>query len=145
MKVKFKLIDENSKLPVKATQGAACYDAFARYVKVIEANRVEIGLGFKTEIPEGYKGIIAPRSSLSKTEWIISNSFGIVDSDYRGEWRAIYSCIERNLITMFPYQVGDRVAQIYFEPVYEVEVEVTTEELSSTERGIEGYGTTGLR
>lgn len=78
--VKFKMIDEFSRLPVPATQGAACYDAYARYVRVIEANKVEIGLGFMTEIPYGWKGIIAPRSSLAKTHWVIGNSMGIIDS-----------------------------------------------------------------
>ena len=141
--VKMKMIDENSKIPVMATQGAACYDAFARYIKVIDPNKVEVGLGFMTEIPHGYKGIIAPRSGIAKTEWVLANSFGIIDSDFRGEWRAIFTCVERNTVTMFPFQVGDRVAQIYFEEVMDVRFKITTDELSSTDRGTEGFGTTG--
>ena len=79
-----------------------------------------VGLGFKTEIPKGYKGILVPRSNLVKSFWMMNNSFGVIDADYRGEWMAIFTQIPVPLgshmgTTAFPYNVGDRVAQIFFE------------------------------
>ena len=110
---------------------------------------MKVGLGFKTEIPKGYKGIIVPRSNLTKFHWVLNNSFGVIDADYRGEWMAIFTLIlitYRYVIwtTAFPYDVGDRVAQIYFEEVLPVSFDVVPE-LEQSERGEGGFGSTGLK
>ena len=146
LKVKFKKINADAKLPVKGSLEAACYDVYAH--SITETNgKVKVGLGFKTEIPKGYKGIIVPRSNLTKHYWVLNHSFGVVDSDYRGEWMAIFTSIYGapflNEYQPFPYKIGERVAQIYFEKVVDVEFE-EVEHLDSSERGEGGFGSTGV-
>ena len=103
-----------------------------------------IGLGFKTEIPRGYRGVLIPRSNLTKHPWMMNNSMGIIDADYRGEWKMILTPLNGDLITnALPYGTGDRVGQIYFEAVTPVEF-IEVDELSETERGTGGFGSTGL-
>ena len=146
LKVKFKKLNADAKLPVKGSLEAACYDVYAH--SITETNgKVKVGLGFKTEIPKGYKGIIVPRSNLTKHYWVLNHSFGVVDSDYRGEWMAIFTSIYGapflNEYQPFPYKIGERVAQIYFEKVVDVEFE-EVEHLDSSERGEGGFGSTGV-
>ncbi len=107
--------------------------------------KIAVGLGFKTEIPKGYKGIIVPRSNLTKFSWVLNNSFGVIDADYRGEWMAIFTpIINGGPIPEFPYSVGDRVAQIYFEEVLPISFDVVSE-LEKSERGEGGFGSTGIK
>jgi dUTP pyrophosphatase len=101
-----------------------------------------IGLGFSTEIPVGYKGVVVPRSSLSKTSWILANSIGIIDADYRGEWMMVFKCLGEMIYNPLPYGIGDRCGQLYFEPVQGFYME-EVDELSDTERGEGGFGSTG--
>jgi len=118
---------------------------YAHSITSSENGKVKVGLGFKTEIPKGYKGILVPRSNLTKFRWILNNSYGVIDSDYRGEWMAIFTQIDNNDSNdTFPYGIGDRVAQIYFEEVLSTSFEVVPE-LESSERGERGFGSTGLK
>ena len=140
LKVKFKRLADDVQLPVKGSSHAACYDVYARYITG-NGNKITVGLGFATEIPEGWKGIMIPRSNLTKHNWVLNNSMGIIDSDYRGEWKAIFTPLGPNL--GFPYNVGDRVAQIYFDKVEDVTF-IETKELEDSNRGEGGFGSTGL-
>lgn len=142
LKIKFKKKDEKSKLPVKGSAHAACYDVYAHNVTIERPNKMIIGLGFSTEIPMGYKGIVVPRSSLSKTNWVLANSIGVIDADYRGEWMVVFRCLGEMIYQPLPYGIGDRVAQIYFEKIEDIDIE-EVEELSNTERGEGGFGSTG--
>jgi len=154
MKIKFKKKDEQSKLPIKGSLQAAANDAYAHTIITREDGKVVVGLGFSTEIPRGFKGIIVPRSNLTKYNWVLNNSFGVIDSDYRGEWMAVFTPIlssptsegvlEKVYNSNFPYNVGDRVCQIFFDIVLDVEIE-EVDELSNTERGVGGFGSTGIR
>jgi dUTP pyrophosphatase len=139
--VKFKKLHADVKLPIKGSSHAACYDVYAHSVSNVSDGKIKVGLGFATEIPVGWKGIIVPRSNLTKYTWVLNNSFGVIDSDYRGEWMAIFTPIGYNV--GFPYQVGDRVAQIYFEKNVEVAF-AEVEELDETARGEGGFGSTGV-
>ena len=123
---------------------SACFDVYAASIKIERPNRMIVGLGFATEIPKGYKGILAPRSGISKTDWILGSSIGIIDADYRGEWIAMFKCLGEMIYQPLPFGVGDRCAQIYFEKVLDAQF-VETEELSSTERGAGGFGSTGTK
>ena len=153
MKIKFKKKDEHSSLPIKGSLHAAASDAYAHTLTTREDGKVVVGLGFSTEIPVGFKGIIVPRSNLTKYNWMLNNSFGVIDSDYRGEWMAIFTPIlstvddgeflEKVINPIFPYTIGDRVCQIFFDIVLDVEIE-EADELSSTERGEGGFGSTGV-
>lgn len=154
MTIKFKKKDEQSKLPIKGSLQAAASDAYAHTIITREDGKVVVGLGFSTEIPRGFKGIIVPRSNLTKYNWVLNNSFGVIDSDYRGEWMAVFTPIlssstsegvlEKVYNSNFPYNVGDRVCQIFFDIVLDVEIE-EVDELSNTERGEGGFGSTGIR
>lgn len=140
--VKFKKLTDDVRMPIKGSSHAACYDVHAHSIVHKEDNKVAVGLGFKTEIPKGYRGVIVPRSNLTKSRWVLNHSMGIIDSDYRGEWIVVFTSLEVN--NKFPYAVGDRVAQIYFEPVHDVVIGIV-DELEESDRGEGGFGSTGIK
>ena len=140
--VNFKKLHADAKLPVKGSSGAACHDVYATSVQVDENRIATYGLGFATQIPEGWRGVIVPRSNISKHPWVLANSIGIVDCDYRGEWMVKFKCISNDLEAV-PYGVGDRIAQVYFERVAEVAF-AEVEDLDQTGRGDGGFGSTGI-
>lgn len=154
VKIKIKLL-EGGVMPKKATEDAVCYDVFAREIEITSnRDKAIVYLGFATEIPKGWKGVLVPRSSQNKTHWTMLNVPGQIDGDFRGEWQFRLTSIPKSKNSLsqpftidytteiFPFQVGDRVAQIYFEEVTDVEFE-QVEELSETERGSGGFGSTG--
>jgi len=145
LKIKFQKLTEDARMPFKGSEHAAAYDVYAHSITGKEGMKIAVGLGFKTEIPKGYKGIIVPRSNLTKFSWVLNNSFGVIDADYRGEWMAIFTpIINGGPIPEFPYSVGDRVAQIYFEEVLPISFEIVSE-LEQSERGEGGFGSTGIK
>jgi len=145
LKIKLQKVTEDARMPIKGSEHAAAYDVYAHSITSKEGMKIAVGLGFKTEIPKGYKGIIVPRSNLTKFNWVLNNSYGVIDSDYRGEWMAIFTPIVNGGATPeFPYGVGDRIAQIYFEEVLPISFDVVPE-LESSERGEGGFGSTGLK
>lgn len=92
------------------------------------------------ELPSGYEAQVRPRSSLNKVGHLVQ--FGTVDSDYRGEIKVVmWSLLPKS----FPYQYGERIAQLVIAPVVRAEFEqVSLEELSETERGSGGFGSTNI-
>jgi len=145
LKIKLQKTTEDARMPIKGTADAACYDVYAHSITSSENGKINVGLGFKTEIPKGYRGVIVPRSNLTKFRWVLNNSFGVIDSDYRGEWMAIFTQIDNtDSNDTFPYGVGDRVAQIYFEVVLPITFDVVPE-LEQSDRGELGFGSTGLK
>ena len=142
--VKFKKLAHDVQLPVKGSSHAACYDVYARYITG-SGNKITVGLGFATEIPEGWKGVMVPRSNLTKHNWVLNNSMGVIDSDYRGEWKLIFTPIQvGSIVPDFPYNVGDRVAQIYFDKVENINF-IEVAELDQSNRGEGGFGSTGVK
>lgn len=142
VKIKFKSESPLFELPQKTFE-AACYDV--KVTRIENKNNLVICyLGFSTEIPENWKGVIVPRSSQTKTKWAMLNSPGQVDCDYRGEWQVRFTYLGDDDIMnpVFPFQIGDRVAQIYFEPVYQP-IFILYDELSVTQRGPGGFGSSG--
>ena len=99
---------------------------------------VTFGIGLAVEIPEGHVGLLFPRSSVYKSGLTLTNSVGVIDSGYRGE---IMMKFQVSSISNM-YKVGDRVGQLLIVPYPQVEFE-EVDELSSTERGKGGYGSTG--
>lgn len=139
--VNFKKLHSEAKLPVKGSSSAACFDVYATSVELDQNYIVTYGLGFATEIPEGWRAVVVPRSNISKHPWVLANSVGIIDSDYRGEWLVKFKAITDEVT--LPYTVGERIAQVYFERVTDVAF-AEVEELDQTERGEGGFGSTGL-
>lgn len=145
-KAKIKLIEEG-KAPIKGSEKASCWDLFARDIHHDEDDpyRVIVSLGVAIEPPEGYDVRLYSRSSIGRIEnpqWMLTNCVGIGDEDYRGEYMAIFYQVDSNAYPHFPYKVGDRCIQMEFKKKDEVEVEIV-EELSDTERGEGGFGSTG--
>lgn len=150
MEVKIKLLP-GGKMPTKGSAGAAAFDCYASEDIDIEDFPRLIGLGFALELPPGYHAKIFPRSSTGlKTGLRQPNSCGIIDSDYRGEVKAMYeSKLNASYeggcgCTVQHIKAGDRIAQMLIERNVDVEF-VVVDELSETDRGAGGFGSTGIR
>ena len=107
--------------------------------------RIILGFGIKVEPPEDYYFELVPRSSFSKTGFVMANSIGIIDPDYRGEWMMVIRSVSRLFITNFVEElfINKRVAQAILrkiQPDHNVEF---VEELSATDRGENGFGSSG--
>jgi dUTP pyrophosphatase len=139
MKVKVMKLDAGAKIPKYAKRGDAGMDLYAISSNIDRNNNYVFGTGLAMEIPKGYVGLIFPRSSISKTAHSLRNAVGVIDSGYRGE---IIFKFDINTHNSPVYEVGDRIGQIIIMPYPEVEFEETFE-LSKTERGKGGYGSTG--
>lgn len=144
MIVRYKKLDSKFELPKKGSENAACYDCVATSMEYLGNGLFKYGLGFATEFSEpGWKGVIVPRSGLTKSDYVMQNSPGQVDFDYRGEWMVKFRKIHLvDFKPTPPFKVEERICQIYFEKVNEIE-QVVVEELSETERGAGGFGSTG--
>lgn len=142
--VKFKKLRDGFELPKKSFSSDACFDVKLLYIEQIDEYKYICYLGFSTEIPEGWKGVIVPRSSLTKEYWTMLNSPGQVDSSYRGEWQIRFTYIGDYMSVKFPFKIGDRIAQIYFEKVNEIHL-ILDNELSDSMRGSGGFGHTGKK
>lgn len=142
MKVNIKKLVEEAKLPSYAKPGDAGMDLTAvtyKYDHSIDCHIYGTGLAF--DIPEGYVGLVFPRSSNRKTTAYMTNHVGVIDSGYRGE--VMVSFKNRTWSDNGkPYNVGDRIAQIIILPYPMIEF-VEVDELSTTERGENGHGSTG--
>ena len=139
MVIKTKKIRENAVIPTYAKQGDAAVDLYAAYMERDKYGNHVYFTGLCFEIPSGFVGLLYPRSSVSKTSMALANSVGVVDSGYRGEIMFKYRQTgEPNTI----YRVGDRVGQLMIIPYPEIEF-IEVDELSTTERGEGGFGSTG--
>lgn len=138
MKIKIKRLHPQSVIPRYAKQGDAGMDLTVTHC-CLRDRKWHVKFGIAMEIPEGYVGLIFPRSSIHKTACRLSNCVGVIDSGYRGEISAVFDIPDWRTAA---YQVGDRAAQIIIMPYPQVEFE-EVEELSETERGTGGFGSTG--
>lgn len=153
MKLKVKALHPGAIVPQYATDGAACFDLHARMEKPWEEGEVSyaqvnpgtptvIRTGLAFEIPDGYVMLIFSRSGHGfKNDIRLANCVGVIDSDYRGEVQVKLTNdnSDGNFLTV---KHGDRIAQAMIVPVERVEL-VQVDELSSTERGEGGFGSTG--
>ena len=143
MEVKIKKLSEVAVIPKYAKPGDAGMDLTAigcRYD--IDCDAYVYHTGLAIEIPEGYVGLIFPRSSNRKTEAYMTNHVGVIDSGYRGEIMVTYKNRDSYDGTDEPYNIGDRVAQLIIMPYPKIKL-VEVDELSETERGEGGHGSTG--
>jgi dUTP pyrophosphatase len=142
MKVRIKKLNQNAVIPSYAKSGDAGMDLVATSVISENDTQITYGIGLALEIPNGFVGLIFPRSSVRKTRLILSNCVGVVDSGYRGELQATFNKINQNSIAENDYKVGDRIAQIMIIPHPPIEFKEVND-LSETERGEGGFGSTG--
>ena len=173
MKVKIKKLCESAVIPTYAKPGDAGMDLVATSRIFDKYGNVEYGTGLAMEIPEGYVGLIFARSSIFKQDLSLANAVGVIDSGYRGEIKfkfkptlsymdfgttedihgigkesdtfdyvGIAGDIQKDSIEASIYEVGDRVGQIIILPYPHIDFE-EVDNLSNTERGTGGYGSTG--
>jgi len=142
VKLQFKKLDPSVNMPSYGSKDAAGLDIEANESTSIYVNTSKIiGTGLAVEIPDGYELQVRPRSGLSaKTGLMICNSPGTIDSDYRGEIKIIMRNVDRD--RSYRINKGERIAQLVLAPVVRASVE-EVQELSSTERGENGLGSTG--
>lgn len=137
--LKVKKLNKNAVVPQFAKPGDAGMDLTAVSKEADSNNNIVYGIGIALEIPEGYVGLIFPRSSNSKQDLLLSNSVGVIDSGYRGEIIVKFKKLFNPAIS---YNIGERVAQLVLMKLPVVHIEEVTE-LSSSERGTGGFGSTG--
>jgi|LauGreDrversion4_2_1035121.scaffolds.fasta_scaffold35199_6 dUTP pyrophosphatase len=139
-KVKVKKLHPNAVIPSYSKDGDAGMDLTITSVIENTSFSVSYGFGIALEIPKGYVGLVFPRSSIRKYDLLLSNSVGVIDSGYRGEIQATFK--KTNGLDSFKYNTGERGAQIVILPYPQIKM-VESTELSDTERGEGGFGSTG--
>lgn len=164
MKVNIKKLHPDAVIPSYAKPGDAGMDLTAVSVENDLFGNIVYHTGLAFEIPEGYVGLVFPRSSNSKTNLYLTNSVGVIDSGYRGEVTFKFKCahnainflkywfkkkilkknegVNIHCLVQNAYDVGDRVGQIIIMPYPQIEFQ-EVDKLSETERGTDGYGSTG--
>lgn len=142
LQVKFKKLHPSSITPSYAKEGDAGMDLTATEIISNEVFQVVYGTGISVEIPEGYVGLVFPRSSIRKYDLSLTNCVGVIDSGYRGEIQATFRK-ERGVGSKI-YEVGDRICQIMIVPYPTIHF-VEANELSDSERGTGGHGSTGIK
>ena len=145
MKIKIKKLHPDAVIPKYAKLGDAGMDLYAVDIKIHvdsltdENTKIIVDSGLAFEIPEGFVGLVFPRSSIQSTGVRLTNCVGVIDSGYRGPVKAVFDIKDSSLIY---YNKGDRFAQIMIIPYPQIEFE-EAEELSETERSDGGFGSTG--
>ena len=146
MQVKIKKLHPDAKIPSYAKFGDAGQDLYAVSKAYDEYGNIVYGTGLAFEIPEGYCMLLFPRSSNARTDLVLSNHVGIADSGYRGEVFFKYAKYYRHYTSPTTrneeYQIGEKIGQVVILPYPQIHFE-EVEELSKSERGAGGYGSTG--
>ncbi len=140
VKVKVKKLHENAVIPSYSKVGDAGMDLTITRIIENTSFSVSYGFGIAMEIPKNYVGLVFPRSSVRNQELILSNCVGVIDSGYRGELQATFK--KTNGLDSIKYDVGDRGAQIIIIPYPQVKI-IESDDLSNSERGEGGFGSTG--
>lgn len=139
MIVRFKKLSEWAVTPQYAKPGDAGMDMVATSLVKSEVY-YEYDTDIAVEIPEGYVGLLFPRSSISKTKQILANHVGVVDSGYRGSLRFRFKKLDWDNGEV--YNVGDKIGQLMIIPYPTIELEEVNE-LSETVRSSDGFGSSG--
>lgn len=145
MKVNIKKLYNDAVIPTRGSKQAAGYDLYAHIPKgsitIPVGETKKINTGIAIEIPEGYVGLIFPRSGAATNRGLrLANCVGVIDSDYRGELLvALYNDSDKAQAI----HAQDRIAQLVIMPNLSVEFE-EVDSLEETERGAGGFGSTGI-
>jgi len=137
MKINIKKLTKTAEIPTRQYEGDAGYDLYA---DIQEPVIVEPNTGIAIEIPSGYFGAVFARSGLASKQGLLpANCVGVCDSRYRGEYMV---ALHNDSIAARIVSPGDRIAQLVVMPYLNVEFN-EVDELSDTERGDGGFGSTG--
>jgi dUTP pyrophosphatase len=141
--VEFQRLSEAAREPQRANDDDAGWDLrAAEAATIFPGERASVGTGIAVAIPEGYAGLVLPRSGLAARHGIaLVNAPGLIDSGYRGEVRILLLNTDRT--ESFVIAIGDRIAQLVITELPEVEF-AETDSLSETARGAGGFGSSGI-
>lgn len=149
--IKFKKLHPSAILPMRATEGSVGLDLHAHSISetgresrilIPPNNTRNISTGLLIEPPYGYYLMVCSRSGLAGSSIFVTNAPGVIDSDYRGEIRVL---LYNGGIASYYVHHGQRIAQLLLLPVFNILIaDVGDAELSKTERGEKGFGSTGL-
>lgn len=140
MQLKFKKLHPDAILPTRATPGSAAVDLYSVEDVVLARDAFYmVNTGWSVEIPPGHFGLIAPRSGKATKEGLILRSSNYLDSDYRGP---IMICCYALGVDKLEIKRGERIAQMAIIPVLISDI-IECQELTETQRGIGGFGSTG--
>jgi dUTP pyrophosphatase len=142
MKIQFKKLVPEAQKPKFGKPGDAGADLVATSKEWRGDRQIVYGTGLALEIPEGMVGLVFPRSSIRDKNLSMANSVGVIDSGYRGEVMVTFNVTANDLDFVTKYAIGDRIAQLLIIPVPLVQF-VEVDELSETQRGTDGHGSTG--
>lgn len=148
MTIRFRKLTENAITPKRATVGDSGADLTATGMSFDEFGNVVYSTGIAVEIPKGWEGQLRPRSSISRYCLALSNSPSTIDSGYRGELivkfkpTSHFDGRDQRLPDM--YEVGDRICQLVINKVELTDYQEATE-LSTSQRGEGGFGSTGIK
>ena len=139
--MRFKKLTTTATTPTRGTPGAAGLDLYAdEDAFVVDYSSTMVRTGIAVEVPEGYVGLLFLRSSMGKTGVSLTNSVGVIDSDYRGELKLSLTYSIGNGGHFI--RRGDRIAQLVVLPAPTFDL-IEVDELSYTDRGTGGFGSTG--
>lgn len=143
MIIRIKKLIEDTQIPAYAKPGDAGIDLRAcESLEIQPGDRAMVHCGFAIEIPEGFCGLVIPRSGLAAKHGItVLNSPGLIDSGYRGEVCVVLLNTDKS--NLFTISKGDRIAQLTIIEAPFVELE-SVDELDETKRGDAGFGSSGL-
>ena len=141
--IQFTKIHDDAQVPTQGSQLAAGWDLRTiEETVILKSISSKVKTGLKVAIPAGYEGQIRARSSLGAKGLILPNAPGTIDADYRGELMVLMTWIGDG--DSFTIPKGERVAQLVISPIPNVSfIEVSESELTDTERGDGGFGSTG--
>lgn len=142
MKISIKKLSATATLPTYQSAGASGFDLHAdESTQILPQQHKLIKTGIAIALEEGYELQVRPRSGLALKHGIsVLNTPGTVDSDYRGELKVI---LINHSDTAFTINLGDRIAQAVVQKVFRADFQIV-EELDSTQRGTDGFGSTGI-
>lgn len=127
-------------MPTKGTDNAGAFDIYMPEDGSATGTPQLIGLGFAAAVPEGHVALLLPRSSTgAKFGLELNNTCGVIDADYRGEWKA---AIRTKSGLVHSWEAGERLLQFVVVPVAEVTLQLVNS-LDNTQRGTGGFGSTG--
>ena len=139
MKVKIKKTNKSAVVPAYASTGASGLDLTAIDLQILEpGQRALLHTGIRVELPQGYGAFVMGRSGNTIKRGLLV-ALGLIDSDYRGEIGVMaFNTTDKKMII----QQGDRIAQLVIMPTPQIQIEETNE-LTDTNRGTGGFGSTG--
>ena len=138
LRVKIQKLHKDAVIPKYAQKGDAGLDLTITEMEYIDQTHIRYKFGIAVKIPDGYVGLIFPRSSIYKQGQLLSNSVGVIDSGYTGELMAVMLGNNRDIA----YKVGARAVQLLIIPYPQIDFELV-DKLPNTERGSGGYGSSG--